>query len=228
MNTNNENKPKPHPHELAFDARKALEAGTLEIEGYERSQWVKFDPQNPNTFPEKGEFILVCFYIADPSDGFIGVRGEAIIFDEKFIETINWQLNGFSSVELKDVLAWKKIDLSYTYELVSARLDELEKETRLDWNIEYDACAKYIAETLAPKRGIDEFIASLPIRLFFSYSSLKEFFGVSQKKIKEWALRASTDKECPLNIRMLGKFGMDINAKRPFYPLPPPPGKEGK
>jgi hypothetical protein len=117
----------------------ALSDNTLEIDGHERSQWVKFDPQNPNTFPEKGEFILVCFYIADPSDGFIGVRGEAIIFDEKFIETINWQLNGFSSVELKDVLAWKKIDLSYPYELVSARLDELEKETRLDWNIEYDA-----------------------------------------------------------------------------------------
>ena len=38
-------------NEQAFDARKALEAGTLEIEGYERTEWTKFDPNDTKTFP---------------------------------------------------------------------------------------------------------------------------------------------------------------------------------
>lgn len=37
---------------LNSDARKALLAGTLEIDGYERvPAWIKFDPNYPNTHP---------------------------------------------------------------------------------------------------------------------------------------------------------------------------------
>lgn len=45
---------------LASDARAALEAGTLEIEGYEKIQWVKFDPNNESTFPPREGMYLVC------------------------------------------------------------------------------------------------------------------------------------------------------------------------
>jgi hypothetical protein len=54
-------------NELAFDARKALEAGTLEIEGYERTEWTKFDPNDPKTFPPKNAVVLVmiCKKLSD-------------------------------------------------------------------------------------------------------------------------------------------------------------------
>lgn len=42
-------------NEDAFDARKALEDGTLEIEGYERVQWTRFDPK---TLPPKNKDVL--------------------------------------------------------------------------------------------------------------------------------------------------------------------------
>ena len=45
-------------NEEAFDARKALLAGTLEIEGYERSQWVKFDKDDLSTYPPVGHHII--------------------------------------------------------------------------------------------------------------------------------------------------------------------------
>lgn len=34
-----------------------LEDGTLEIEGYERVEWTRFDPKDPKTFPPKGDFL---------------------------------------------------------------------------------------------------------------------------------------------------------------------------
>lgn len=40
-------------NELAFDARKALEDGTLQIEG-ERVEWTKFDKNDPSTYPPVG------------------------------------------------------------------------------------------------------------------------------------------------------------------------------
>lgn len=44
---------------LASEARAALEAGTLEIEGYERATWTRFDVNNPKTFPPKtGEYVV--------------------------------------------------------------------------------------------------------------------------------------------------------------------------
>lgn len=44
----------------ADSARKALEAGTLEIEGYERVQWTKFDQNDESTFPPCEGVYLVC------------------------------------------------------------------------------------------------------------------------------------------------------------------------
>ena len=44
----------------ADSARKALEAGTLEVEGYERVQWTKFDPSDPKTFPPKTDEYIVA------------------------------------------------------------------------------------------------------------------------------------------------------------------------
>ena len=45
---------------LASDARAALEAGTLEIEGYEKSEWIKFDPDDPKTIPPKNTVVLLA------------------------------------------------------------------------------------------------------------------------------------------------------------------------
>lgn len=44
---------------LASEARAELEAGNLEIEGYERSEWIKFDPNDPSTFPPKNKVVLL-------------------------------------------------------------------------------------------------------------------------------------------------------------------------
>lgn len=42
---------------LASKARAELAAGNLEIEGYERVQWTRFDPNDPKTYPPKGWFL---------------------------------------------------------------------------------------------------------------------------------------------------------------------------
>ena len=47
-------------NEQAFDVIRELLAGTLEIEGYERRGWTKFDSGNPKTFPEHGSLVLMC------------------------------------------------------------------------------------------------------------------------------------------------------------------------
>ncbi|MBR5621866.1 MAG: hypothetical protein IKW49_01625 [Opitutales bacterium] len=36
----------------------ALEKGTLEIEGYERATWTKFDKNDPSTYPPVGHHII--------------------------------------------------------------------------------------------------------------------------------------------------------------------------
>jgi hypothetical protein len=36
-----------------------LEDGTLEIEGYERSEWVKLNPDDKSTFPTAGQRVLI-------------------------------------------------------------------------------------------------------------------------------------------------------------------------
>lgn len=41
---------------VVFDSLKNDE---LEIEGYERSQWVKFDPEDVDTFPPPGHYLCV-------------------------------------------------------------------------------------------------------------------------------------------------------------------------
>ena len=46
---------------LASDARAELEEGTLEIEGYERSAWIKFDLDDESTHPTKIDEYLASF-----------------------------------------------------------------------------------------------------------------------------------------------------------------------
>ena len=46
-------------HQIAMGVIRALENNALEIEGYERSEWTKFDPNDPKTFPPKGDRYLV-------------------------------------------------------------------------------------------------------------------------------------------------------------------------
>lgn len=41
------------------DLENALYADKLDIEGYERSEWTKFDPNDPKTFPPKGARYLI-------------------------------------------------------------------------------------------------------------------------------------------------------------------------
>ena len=41
----------------------ALENDTLEIEGYERVQWTRFNPQDSDTFPPPGDYL--CAYKDD-------------------------------------------------------------------------------------------------------------------------------------------------------------------
>jgi hypothetical protein len=55
-------------NEQAFDARFAFKDGTLEIEGYERVQWTKFDPDDPKTFPpcNYGWFLIAAQKSIEP------------------------------------------------------------------------------------------------------------------------------------------------------------------
>lgn len=46
--------------ELAENAYSALYHDELEIEGYEKVQWVKFDPNDESTFPPREGMYLVC------------------------------------------------------------------------------------------------------------------------------------------------------------------------
>jgi hypothetical protein len=43
--------------EFAEKAINALNDDTLEIEGYTRDKWTRFDPKDPKTFPPKGDFL---------------------------------------------------------------------------------------------------------------------------------------------------------------------------
>lgn len=42
------------------EAQNSLQNGTLEIDGYEKSEWIKFDPNNPKTFPPIRQHIIAC------------------------------------------------------------------------------------------------------------------------------------------------------------------------
>ena len=43
--------------EFVEKAIDSLDSNTLEIEGYERSEWTKFDKDDSTTFPPKGKFL---------------------------------------------------------------------------------------------------------------------------------------------------------------------------
>lgn len=44
-------------HQIAMRVIRALENNALEIEGYERSEWMCFNPNDPKTYPPKGWFL---------------------------------------------------------------------------------------------------------------------------------------------------------------------------
>ena len=47
---------------LAEEAYSALYHDELEIEGYQRAKWIKFNPNDPKTFPTKnGNYLVVYF-----------------------------------------------------------------------------------------------------------------------------------------------------------------------
>lgn len=45
------------------EAQNSLQNGTLEIDGYERVQWTRFNPQDSDTFPPPGHYL--CAYKDD-------------------------------------------------------------------------------------------------------------------------------------------------------------------
>lgn len=45
---------------LYDEAMADLDDGVLEIEGYSQDKWIKFDSDNPKTFPEHGSLVLMC------------------------------------------------------------------------------------------------------------------------------------------------------------------------
>lgn len=47
---------------LYTEAMADLEEGTLEIEGYIRDEWTKFEPDDPKTSPKEGTSVLVITY----------------------------------------------------------------------------------------------------------------------------------------------------------------------
>ena len=56
-NSDYPNKNDKDNEELFRNLECAAGNNTLEIEGYERVQWTRFDPNDPKTFPPLGEFI---------------------------------------------------------------------------------------------------------------------------------------------------------------------------
>lgn len=78
----------------ADSARKALEAGTLEIEGYERVQWTKFDLRDQKTFPPHDKIVVIAL-----RDGHVGTA---------FVRWIcNWcEFAGYSR---HDVTHWRPL-----------------------------------------------------------------------------------------------------------------------
>ena len=49
-------------HPVAMRVIRALENNTLEIEGYTRDEWIKFDPNDQKTFPPMYESVLFLVY----------------------------------------------------------------------------------------------------------------------------------------------------------------------
>lgn len=45
--------------ELYWNALGAIEDGTLEIEGYEQVTWHEFNPDDPKTWPDEGDRVIV-------------------------------------------------------------------------------------------------------------------------------------------------------------------------
>ena len=57
LNSDYPNKDDLKNAELFRDLEQEADNDTLEIEGYERVQWTRFDPNDPKTFPPSGGFL---------------------------------------------------------------------------------------------------------------------------------------------------------------------------
>lgn len=201
-------------NEQAFDARKALEAGTLEIEGYERSGWTRFDPNDPKTFPPEGAFVLVCHYDHEQeSHNEISVFTSSAWFEggkfDVYFHFHSWK------PENKDVFVWKPIDTTVPWKLFEDELNSRFKATKSEYKREHERCKKYIEETLSPRRGIDEFLLKLSNEHRFAKEDLREIFGVSLKRIREWILLVLRDRNSPLNVKF-GRNIAEISTKKFF------------
>ena len=59
LNSDYPNKDDQKNAELFRDLEQEADNGALEIEGYERVGWIKFDPNDPKTFPPKNKHIYI-------------------------------------------------------------------------------------------------------------------------------------------------------------------------
>jgi hypothetical protein len=61
---------------LYDEAMADLDEGVLEIEGFERVQWTKFDPKDESTFPDNLTTVLVCYRNGKVHEEFHWTKGE--------------------------------------------------------------------------------------------------------------------------------------------------------
>lgn len=67
--------------EEVSNAIEELESNTLEIEGYEHVQWIKFDLDDPKTFPPNDTMVLYNFKGKVYYGDFINVSKSSIVED---------------------------------------------------------------------------------------------------------------------------------------------------
>ena len=70
LNSDYPNKDDQKNAELFRDLEQEADNDTLEIEGYHRTVWIKFNPNDPKTFPPVGDFIF--FQGCEEGYGYIG------------------------------------------------------------------------------------------------------------------------------------------------------------
>lgn len=82
-NSDYPNKNDKDNEELFRNLECAAGNNTLEIEGYERVQWTKFDPNAPKTFPPKGAFLLVKDVEDDETGGTMRITAHGLRWESR-------------------------------------------------------------------------------------------------------------------------------------------------
>lgn len=80
----------------SYKAGVALETDTLEIEGYERAEWVKFDPHDESTFPAcNSEWFLIAAQksLKPPTFTMMAERATQTLLEEIRRDIIKFRLN---------------------------------------------------------------------------------------------------------------------------------------